>query len=326
MSPIRFSSLLASVLLSLFSASLNAQGEGTQSFAERLGWGAGDRVLIINCDDAGMSHESNRGAIEGIKTGTVTGVSVMMPCPWVGEFVHMLKNYPDQDIGVHLTHTAEWDYYRWGPVAGLLSVPGLVDAQGSLWDGVKDVVKNASPDEVETEIRAQIARAEMLNLPISHIDSHMWVLFANEALMDRYVEVAIEKQLPMRLVGGPVQGFCYHDDPEVHAICSRVAERVWEAGLPVLDDLHTSCYGWKTLEKEDQFIEAFKNLKPGVTEMVVHLTEPTDAIDLITDHRFTLYGDYHALTNPRMVEVLKEEGIILTTWKELKQRRAGVGR
>ena len=48
------------------------------------------------------------------------------------------------------------------------------------------------------------------------------------------------------------------------------------------------------------------------------------AFDEITDNREKLMGDYNALTDPKVVEAIEEEGVILTSWKELMERRQKV--
>ena len=80
----------------------------------------------------------------------------MMPCPWVPEIAKYLKQHPDMDSGLHLTLTSEWSPYRWQPLAGKPKVPGLVDGEGCLWHGVEQVAAHATPDEIESEIRAQL--------------------------------------------------------------------------------------------------------------------------------------------------------------------------
>jgi hypothetical protein len=70
-------------------------GQGaTPTYAERLGWPKGSRVAIFHVDDAGMSHDSNQGAIEAISQGIATSTSIMMPCPWVPERGFMLTSIP----------------------------------------------------------------------------------------------------------------------------------------------------------------------------------------------------------------------------------------
>ena len=146
-----------------------AQTEPT--YAEKLGYPKGKKVLIIHVDDVGMSYESNQGAIKAIREGVANSLSVMMPCGWVPGFVHYWKENKDIDAGLHLTMTSEWKDYRWGPLAGKTNVKGLTDSEGALWRSVADVVKNASPDEVETEIRDAIRfhieglRADGLDVP-----------------------------------------------------------------------------------------------------------------------------------------------------------------
>ena len=109
------------------------------TYAERLGYPKGARVLLIHVDDAGMSYESNQGAIVALSDGAATSVSVMMPCPWVPGFVKWLHEHPTIDAGLHLTLTSEWDDYRWVPLSGRKAVPGLVDSTGCLWASVAQV-------------------------------------------------------------------------------------------------------------------------------------------------------------------------------------------
>ena len=74
---------------------ISAKAQMTDStYAEKLGYPKGARVLILHVDDAGMSFDSNEGAIRAITKGAANSVSVMMPCPWVPAFVQFLKEHP----------------------------------------------------------------------------------------------------------------------------------------------------------------------------------------------------------------------------------------
>ena len=148
--------LALSILASLLVAQASPAEERT--FAERLGYPAGAKVVIINSDDVGMSFSSTQGSIEGLEAGIVTSVTAMMPCPWVPMFANYLKKNPDVCTGLHLTLCSEWDVYRFMPVAGKTVVPGMTDEMGCLWDNNKLLGQHATADEVETEIRAQIER------------------------------------------------------------------------------------------------------------------------------------------------------------------------
>jgi hypothetical protein len=76
------------------------------------------KILLIRCDDIGMSHSVNMAAKELIATGLVFSASVMFPCAWYQEGVDILKNHPEISIGIHLTLNAEWKNYRWSVAGG----------------------------------------------------------------------------------------------------------------------------------------------------------------------------------------------------------------
>ena len=176
------------------------------------------------------------GAVEAVEKGVATSWSLMMPCPWVPEIARYLKEHPDMDSGLHLTLTSEWALYRWGPLAGKSQVPGLVDHEGCLWRSIEQVARKATPDEVEREIRAQIDRAESLGLPVTHLDSHMGALFARPDYFERFVKVGIEKGIPILAVGGHMT----HVSGRYREAALKLrpwVKRVWNGGLPVIDDL-----------------------------------------------------------------------------------------
>jgi len=313
------------ILLVTVVAALCFHTNAEPTYAERLGWPEGARVLMIHADDAGMSHASNEGIIATLDAGTVTSFSIMMPCSWVPEIAAYIKAHPDVCAGVHLTYTAEWDDYRWPPVAGRDAVPGLVDENGFMHDNVPLVTEHATVEEIEKELRAQIALAEKMGIPVSHMDSHMGTLFANPEYLMVYVRIAIEKQIPVLIVGGHGTQLSA-EMPDVLGALRPIAEQIWASGLPVLDDINTQSYAWKTLDKKAHFIDLIRNLKPGVTWANVHPTKPTEEGKAITNNRELLFGDYLSLIDPEVMEVIKEEGVILTSWRELKERRAAVGR
>ena len=148
-----------------------------------------------------MSWDTEVGTMEAIEKGVANSLSVMMPTPWVPHAVDWIKA-TKADAGLHLTLTSEWKLYRWGPLAGKPAVPGLVDPQGALWPNVASVVKNATPDEVEREIRAQLDRARTMGFEPTHFDSHMGTLFATPEFLERYIKLGIEHQIPVMYPGG----------------------------------------------------------------------------------------------------------------------------
>jgi predicted glycoside hydrolase/deacetylase ChbG (UPF0249 family) len=325
-----------------------------QTYAEKLGWKKGDRVVILHIDDAGMSYDSNLGTIRALEEGVANSVSMMMPCPWVPGFVRYLKEHPAVDAGLHLTLTSEWRDYRWGPLVGKPAAPGLVDPEGALWPGVGQVAAKASPDEVEKEIRAQLERARSMGFEPTHLDSHMGTLFATPEFLERYLKVGVEEKIPVMFPGGHnyflkeqyreeakaqlVREGKYREGmdlplPANLGTTQRIGRQIWDSGLPVLDDLHNTSYGWRLPAggqatpqdlqkmKTEKYVEALRQMKPGVTMVIMHCTDPTEVFAKISDSGPTRQGDLLAMLDPALREALQKERIILTTWRELKERR-----
>jgi len=322
-------------LLTFLCYSLISTAQISATFAEKLGYPKGAKIIILHVDDIGMSYDSNTGGIEAITNGVANSCSVMMPCPWVPGFVHYMKEHPGIDAGLHLTLTSEWKDYRWPPLSGKPETPGLVDAEGAMWRGVKDVAEHASADEVETEIRAQVERAKTLGFEPTHLDSHMGTLFATPAFIERYLKVGIEYKIPVMFPGGHNTLIAEEMKSTAADLQSArlVGQKLWDAGLPVLDDLYNDSYSWKlpagtapTDEnlrkfKTGKYIEVLKSLKPGITMIIMHCTNTTEVFEHISDSGPTRKGDLLAMTNPELKKFIEKEGIILTTWREMKQRR-----
>lgn len=300
--------------------SLAAVAQEAPTFAERLGWPKGSKVVVIHVDDVGMSLSSNRGAIKTMEEGIATSCAIMMPCGWVSDYAHYLKKNPNVDAGLHLTLTSEWGPYRWGPLAGKAAVPGLVDDEGCIWSSVIATNLNASADEVETEIRAQLDRALTMGITPTHMDSHMGTLFTPK-FIDRYIKVGIEKQIPVLFPGGHLQ-YIGGSAPVTPEYIREKAKQVWDGGLPVFDDIMNDSLGWKPEEKVDKYIRVFKEMKPGLTYIICHATDPTEEFEVFSGSGPSRKGDMLALTDPRVKQAVVDEKIILTTMRELMERRA----
>jgi len=314
------------LLFSVSFAPVDLLAQEGPTYAERLGFPADARVVIFHNDDVGLCHEANEASMRGVQEGLITSWSVMFPCAWVPEIRDFLKEHPETCSGVHLTLTSEWDKYRWRPISCVESYPGLADPDGYLWDNVRLVAEHATADEIEAEIRAQIATAEKLGMPITHLDTHMGTVFATDEYLMRYVSVGIEKQIPVLLPGGHMSLLC-KEDPDMKEkvdVIRVIAASLWESGLPVIDDVHTDSYGWKDADKSDKFVALLPDLKPGITQVIIHATVPSDNFAQISDSNIKRGGDYHAMMSPKLKEAIEKEGIILTSWRELIERRKAV--
>ena len=124
------------------------------TLAARLGFAPDEKVLVVHVDDLGMCHAANEGGFEAMANGPATCGSVMVPCAWFAEAAARARALGrEADVGVHLTLNAEWDHYRWGPVAGRDRVPSLLDDDGFLPRTQRESLEHAKPEHVAIELQ-----------------------------------------------------------------------------------------------------------------------------------------------------------------------------
>lgn len=188
------------IAILLITSPLSSSFAQTKTVAERLGYPADSKLLIIHADDLAVAHSEDAASFDALDRHAVTSASIMVPCPWLTEVADYAKAHPDADLGLHLTLTAEWKTYRWGPVESKDKVPSLLDPSGYLWPEVEPAVRNIKAEDAEREVRAQIERAIAAGIHPTHLDSHMGTLFARPDLFAVYVKVAHEYKLPFLAV------------------------------------------------------------------------------------------------------------------------------
>jgi len=78
--------------------------------------------------------------------------------------------------------------------------------------------------------------------------------------------------------------------------------------------------------RKRELIELLGAMKPGVTEIIVHCTAPTEVFRHISGSGPTREAELKLMLDPDIRAFIQDQGIVLTTWRELKSRRGGVGR
>jgi len=292
----------------------------TRSLAERLGYQATDRLLIINGDDTGMCHSANLATIDALDNGLMTSATIMVPCPWFPEIARYAKSRPGADLGVHLTHTSEWQSYRWGPVTDRKLVPGLVDPEGYLWRSERDVFAHSSASEATVEARAQIERALKAGIDITHLDSHMGAMQYDPNFHKAYLKLARKYDLPVRM-----------GSPETYAKVGfpGIRKEAESLGLVFPDRLVHEENPEPGEARKAFWLRIIKTLKPGVTELYIHASVVSDEARAISGSWQERATDYELFTkDPDIRKAMQDGGIIRIGYRPLrdlqrKERRAG---
>lgn len=286
-----------------------------RSLVERLGHPRNARLLMIHADDIGMCRSVNRTSSEALLQGVVSSGSVMVPCPWFPETAEWSKQHPEADLGLHLTLTSEWRHYRWRPVSPPDQVKGLIDPDGFMWRSVEEVVKHASPEEVALEIRAQIDRARQFGMKPTHVDSHMGTLFAHPKFFQAYVQVAKETRL-LPMIPGPTPDIL-EEAKALGVDYAALTRELAAQGFIVLDRLSTGLNASGLEARTAELKQFIRDLKPGVTELIVHLSGDDDEIRHVTGNWERRYHEYRICTDPGVRAFIREQGVRLVGYREL---------
>jgi predicted glycoside hydrolase/deacetylase ChbG (UPF0249 family) len=297
------------VLLFLLSSVNNVLSQ-SKTIAERLGYPPDSKLLIIHADDLAVAHSEDAASFDALDKGAVTSASIMVPCPWLTEVAAYAKSHPDADLGLHLTLTSEWRTYRWGPVAPKDKVPTLLDPSGYLWPETEPGKQHIKADEAEREIQAQIEHAIAMGIHPTHVDSHMGMLFDRPDLFAVYVKVAREYKLPFLAFLDP------NTPKELSSLISPTDV--------LIDGIVMAYPAIPTKNWKDFYLNAVKNLKPGVTEIIVHLGRDDAELQAVSVGHPD-YGsawrqrDYDVMTSSEFKRALEANHVVLIHWKDLQK-------
>jgi predicted glycoside hydrolase/deacetylase ChbG (UPF0249 family) len=301
--------LLFAFLLQPLCKGQTTEGKPVKSLQERLGYSADAKLLIVHADDLGMAHSVNAATIKAFESELVRSGSIMVPCPWFSDIAAYARTHSQADLGLHLTLTSEWTTYRWGPVLPKDKTSSLLDKTGYFYLTEVEAAAHADPKEVEAEVRAQIERARAFGIQPTHLDSHMGTLYQSKALFEVLMRVARDNKLPVRVAkewfsrpNFPVSVLS-EDDVYIDRVIDinpSVAEKDWSKF----------------------YVDAIRNLQPGVTEIVVHLAyDDGEMRGATVDHpdwgAAWRQRDFDFFTSEEFRKLLQENQIKLITWREL---------
>ncbi len=244
-----------------------------------------DIELVVQCDDFGMCHAGNEGAVQAFREGILTQASVMVPCPWFREAAALAKEH-SIPVGVHLTLTAEWDYLRWGPLT-----PGrsLVGDDGRLPRTVKEAQDNAKEDEILEEFIAQTELFRSEGLEPEYFDCHMGVITP-----EPYAAVCEHYGKPFDYpIGDVAVGF-----DSIHMLSGRPSE-----------------------EKVPYLVDRISKMEPGKHLIVSHCAVDSPELRSMTSEEAEnaewalqyRVSDLAALTSGEVKKVVDEKGVRLVS-------------
>ena len=320
------------LFLSIFySININSQ---INNIAERLGYDKNAKLLIIHADDIGIAHSINIASFDAYKNNAINSGAAMIPSPWIKEVAEFHKKYPEYDLGIHLTLTAEWKNYKWRGISSSNEIPSLLNEYNEFYDNTSDVNINANPEEVRKELQAQIDYARSLGIDPTHIDSHMGAVAVNKDLWRVFIEVGHQNKLVSMAWKSRVQDLFSKDFPvpdyivpvnDIYMLYPEADRSFIEnaageniASTLIVNDIY-KYEDWLNL-----YTSKIKSLAPGLNVFLLHLGYDNEELKAVTiDH--PEYGslwrqlDYDVFNSKEIKQLLKKENIKLVTWGEIQK-------
>jgi predicted glycoside hydrolase/deacetylase ChbG (UPF0249 family) len=264
-------------------------------------------MMVLHVDDVGMCHGANTAYLELMRAGAVTCGAVMVPCPWFPEIAAEAAADPSLDLGIHLTLTAEWKGYRWGPVSAEGRRGGVTDADGYFPRTVTELRRVLVPDVAEIELRAQIDRAMAAGIRPTHLDTHMGTALLPE-LREIYVRLGREYRVPVLLP--PLSDMFADMLGEAPAGDNAAYRALREAtGQPQIDAFLIPPSRPQP-KLHDHWRAMLAELAPGVTYAILHCNAPGEIEAINPGGAQARIDEYELYRSRRPLEWLRQAGVI----------------
>ena len=135
----------------------------------------GERLLIVNADDYGLTPAVSRAILRAHRDGIVTSTSALALAPGFASSAPALRDTPGIGVGAHLAAVGEDP-----PLLSAREVPTLVDGRGRLASSWRVFLPRLAagridPEDVRREFTAQVDCLQDAGLVLDHVDTHQHV-------------------------------------------------------------------------------------------------------------------------------------------------------
>lgn len=285
-------------------------------FLQALGFAEDDKVVIVHADDVGMCQASVTAFTELYELGRLNSGSVMAPCAWLPAIAHYCRQFPQTDLGLHLTFTSEWEHYRWRPLSTNLQESGLIDKQGYFFSTTAAVQARAIPEFIRAEVFAQFAHAEALGIDVSHIDMHMGAML-HPNFLPAYFALGQTKKIPMLALNMSEKALEKWNNPSLASSIRTSLVQLKENNFPVFDGLYQTDLS-KPESRQAEIEQMFAELKPGLHHFILHPSHDTPELRALTPDWAGRCADYNVLLSGEFPNLLQRYGIRTIGFRALR--------
>jgi predicted glycoside hydrolase/deacetylase ChbG (UPF0249 family) len=265
------------------------------------------RLLVVNADDFGLCEEITKGIIKAYQEGIVTSTTVVVNGAYFDKSVYLLKD-SGIEAGIHLTLVGGEK-----PVSGYID--GLVDERGLFLKSYGEVIRRVvsgrfDKKALKRELYEQISILRDAKVKITHIDSHQH-LHTLPSIRNIMIDAA--KEFKIKWIRAPRSGFSDINCIGINILASLLRRKLKKHQLEFTDNF----IGFEDRGhlNQERLLALLQNLKSGTTELMVH---PGYDASHRYDWKYLWEEELNALTSDITKQKLKEHGIGLTNFSEMK--------
>lgn len=311
-------------ILLLFTAlmSMMARPSTAQTWAERLQFAPGQKVVLLDAREMGLSWEMNQAGVDLYKSGRVQALTGIPTGPWFNDFVDQCKEHGVENVGISVALTNPYERLSWRLASSRTEVPSLVNQDGFPWRTVLQYAVNATPEDVEKEIHAQIQQARAAGLHITHMSAYHGTIYSRvdtaavflEASRKYWIPAPVVELTPEHLHRFRTQGYPLDDD---------LVQLIRNYPLPKMDDLQIIPDGSTYEEKRDLFCDLLAGMKPGLTVIMLRPAVASAGLQRVGDDWQQRVWDAQVLMDEKVKSVMAEQRVVVTNWHDIMQRFEG---
>jgi len=310
------------MILAVACTLLPANSAAGETWGERLGYGADTRVVVLAAFEMGLAWETNVAAEEALTKGELETATVLPTAPWFDDFAKFARQHPQYDIGVSMTLTAPYKDFRWRLLSGRKEVPTLVDADGDPWRRPMQFAAVASPEDIQKELHAQIAKARRAGIKISHLGSYDGACYMRPEFAEVFLNTAVKYWIPaevIELTPDHIERFRREGFP----LSPRMIDVIRGYPLPKADDIQFVPDGETYEEKRARLIKVIEGLEPGITLVKFNPAVESRGLKRLSSRWQQRVWDTQLLYDEEVDAAVKRRGIVRTNWREIMRRFEG---
>jgi len=179
------------------------------------------------------------------------------------------------------------------------------------------VYDNASPEDVEKEVNAQVEKALKAGIDVTHVDSHMGTII-HPKFIQSYAKAALSRLLPNMLPRNSAKGAELLMGEAERIANAPAIGALEEIGVPMVDGIFSM-----PLEHGNDHIEIAKRLFDevpfGITHFILHPSIDTPELRAIAPDWRARVANYNAFMSDELKKFIEGTDIKLIGYRDIQE-------